>query len=453
MKRFILIALLPACSWASFDNLAGQTWVDSAGPPKGADTTKYGANIAAGGARAAAGGMQAIVLGRVNPDVSRLAYDANGVATQSDGGDILTLLQFKTFDDLHPAMAGEPSSSIVAFSLVTRGGAVATDPGANTKVVFYDAGPDGPKLITQHEPGDKINGPKIAGGLVFGEVGGDPLHSDLLMAREDEVMIMLDWALPEGSVNGVPSTFAIKTCIHNEPTSLSIALGDFDATNPGQEILLATAPRDGTDGPSKIKAFSPAAVLAYPGGPTPAAPCFDPTHTVLFEIDKTSSNIRDLGKQMLVTDFGTAGTPVPAIIASAPAENKLFVFTGDHGSNEIDIPTPTDAGELGAALAVGDLDGDGIPEIAVGAPKSTADGVTDAGSVFVFKWNGTGFDLKTTLHDASPDVEQHFGQAVAIVPFGTGTQNVLVAGSDNEVFTYFRLDPLYTADVRAGRSQ
>ena len=86
---------------------------------------------------------------------------------------------------------------------------------------------------------------------------------------------------------------------------------------------------------------------------------------------------------------------------------------------------------------------------ATACPSTSSDGVSAAGSVFVYKWNGTGFDLKATLHDASPDIEQHFGTSVAIVPFGTGTSNVLVAGSDDEVFTYFRLDPLYK-DVRAG---
>jgi hypothetical protein len=444
----------PACSWASFDNLAGETWVDSAGPPKGTDTTTFGANVAAGGARPANGGMQALVIGRVNPDISRLAYDSNGVVSQSDGGDILTTLQFQRFDDPHPAMAGDPQSSIVAFSLVTRGGkttgtGTGGDPNANTKVIFYDAGPDGPKFITQHEPGPDLKAAKIAGGLAFGEVSGDAQHSDVLIAREDEVMIMTDWALPEGTVNGNPSTFKISSCRHNEPTSFSIGLGEFDATNPGQEILISTGPLDGSTGPSKIKAISPASVLAYGGGPV--ASCFDLTHPVLFEIDKSSSNIVDLGKQMVVTDFGTTASPLPAIVASAPAENKLFIFTGEHGANEVDVPAPSDAGSLGAALAVGDLDGDGVPEVAVGAPKSTADGVTDAGSVFVFKWNGTGLDLVATLHDASPDVEQHFGQSVAIVPFGSGTQNVLVAGSENEVFTYFRLSPLYQ-DVRAGRA-
>ena len=446
MKRaaFLPFVMLGACSWASFDNLAGETWVDSTGAPKGADTSKFGANMAAGGARPAAGGMQMLVVGRTNPDISRLAYDTNGIVSQADGGDILTTLQFTKFDDLHPATAGDPANDIVAFALVTRGGVQSMDPAANTKVVFYQTSTDSPTLKVQHEPGPDLKAAKVASGIAFGEVAGDPTAADLLIARDDQVMIMTDAEKDESA----STMFKISACTHNEPTSFAIGLGEFDSTNAGKEILLATGPKQGDTGASKIKIFAPSAVLAYTSGPV--QPCFDATHLVLAEIDKSSQNIVDLGKQMVVTDFGSAATPMPAIVATAPLENKLFVFTGEHGANEIDIPAPTGAGELGDSLAVGDLDGDGVPEIAVGDPKATtSDGVQNAGSVFVYKWNGTGFDLVATLHDAQPDIEQHFGTSVAIVPFGAGTANVLVAGSDNEVFTYFRLDPLYK-DVRAG---
>lgn len=447
---FLPLVMLGACSWASFDNLAGETWVDSSGPPKGADTTKFGANLAAGGARPTAGGMQMLVLGRANPDVSRLAYDGNGIITQADGGDILTTLQFTKFDDLHPATVGDPSSNVVAFSLVTRGGATVTppDPAANTKVVFYGSNPDGPNLLRQHEPGPDLKAAKIAGGMTFGEVDGAPTHPDLLIARDDQVMIMTDAEDDESA----STMFRITACTHNEPTSYAIGLGEFDSSTAGPEIVLSTGSPIGELNPgiSKIKIFPPAAVLAYTGGPV--ATCFNGSFAAK-EFDKSAENIIDLGAQLVVTNFGTTATPLPAIVASAPAENKLFVFTGDIATaplSEIDIPAPTGAGALGSSLAVGDLDGDGIPELAVGDPKATSsDGVMDAGSVFVYKFNGTTFDLVATLRDAQPDIEQHFGTSVAIVPFGTGTQNVLVAGSDDEAFTYFRLDPLYK-DVRAG---
>ena len=292
-----------------------------------------------------------------------------------------------------------------------------------------------------------------ASGMVFAEVAGAADHSDVVIARDDEVTIITDWALAEGT-----STFAFDSCKNNETTtmsSLSIAVGEIDAAAAGPEIMLAVTPRAGDTGPSKIKIFSPDAVLAYPGGNAPAGPCFDATHKVLAEIDKTADNVTDLGKQMAFTTI--AGKPM--IIATAPASNKVFVFSGELGATQAVIEPPPGAGSIGDSLAVGDLDGDGVPELAIGDTRASPNGVRNAGAVFVFKYvpaTGT-FALVTTLHDAQPDVDQHFGTSVAIVPFGTGTQNILVAGDQGEVFTYFRLkddtthnDVYLGGDVRAG---
>jgi hypothetical protein len=453
--RFLVpLALAGGCSWASFDNLADETWVDSVGAVKGADTNKFGANFAAASVRGA--GAQMLVIGRDNADVERLAYDANGIATQKDAGDILTQLQFTHFDDLHPAMASEPGTGVVAFSLVTRGGSEITDKDANTKIVFYDVSSgDDPTFVKQVEPPMALKSNKLARGLVFGKVAGDDAHTDVIAARDDQVMIITDWALPEGNINGNPSTFAIHACKNNEPsplTALSVALGDFDSTHAGDEVLLAVAPRLGDSGDSKIKIFPAEAVLS--GDPSVVADCFDaatPNKQNLAVIDKTSANVRDLGKQMVVANFGTTAAPVLAIVASAPLSNKVFVFTGEHGATELTITPPPSAGSFGDSLAVGDLDGDGIPELAVGDSKATANGVSGAGSVFIFKFNPTAmsFTLIATLFDAQPDVEQHFGTAVAIVPFGTGAKNIVVAGDEGEVFTYFRLRDANGADIYA----
>jgi hypothetical protein len=438
-RAALLLTLCGACSWASFDNLAGETWVDSSGPPKGTDTTEFGANMAAGGLRPTAGGMQMLVVSRANPDISRLAYDTNGLVSQSDDGDVETTLTFTTFDDLHPATVGEPGTSNVAFAITTQHGINSTDKNVNTKIVFYDASMSPPLLVGQIEPpSPDLAAPKITSGFVFGEVNGNTTN-DVVAARDDQVMIITDWNSSDPKVDA---------CVHDEPTSFSVALGEFDSGNPGQELVLATGPKPGSTGMTKIKIFSPAAVLAY-GGSGPAPDCFNGGFSVLDTIDKTGDGVVDLGKQMVVTDFGTTASPLPAIIATAPVENKLYIFTGDHAANEIDVQPPAGAGEWGDSLAVGDLDGDGVPEVAIGAPKSTSGGVSDAGAVFVYKWNGNGLDLAATLYDAQPQVEQHFGQSVAIVPYGTGMQNVLVAGANNEVFTYFHIAGLYD-DVRAG---
>jgi hypothetical protein len=118
------------------------------------------------------------------------------------------------------------------------------------------------------------------------------------------------------------------------------------------------------------------------------------------------------------------------------------------GGAEIAIAAPTGAGAFGASLAIGDLDGDGMPELVVGAPKTTVNGVVNAGAVFIYKYDGSKFGEPIELHDSSPEAEQHFGKSVAVAPFGTGNKAVAVVGADGEVFTYFRTK-LYL-DVRAG---
>jgi FG-GAP repeat len=418
------------CSWSAFDNLADETWVDRAGAPAGANSILFGEQLAAGGLRG--DGANIVVLGRSNPTVSRLAFDGNGVRTQVDAGDIQNSLQFASFQE-HPAVAGDPASTKVAFALVTRNG---SDPDSNTKVAVYDAA-NFDTIVKAFEPGPDLKAPKKCNSLVFAEVDGDPGLSDLVMARDDQVMVVTDWA----SSDTAGGTFRISACVHADTTSYAVAVADLNAdTQP--EILLSTGSANRDMGGSRIKIFEPSAVTAYSAGP--AIDCFPTGSPAMSIIDKTNENVNDLGAQLAVVDFGMG----PWIVATSPQNNKLYVFEDMMGTSEIDVAGPSGAGDFGSALAVGDLDGDGVPELIVGAPKSTVDGVTNAGAVYVLQFNGTGFDVAATLHDASPEVEQHFGKSVAVAPFGTGTSNILVAGADGEVFTYFRT--LVYMDVRAG---
>lgn len=85
---------------------------------------------------------------------------------------------------------------------------------------------------------------------------------------------------------------------------------------------------------------------------------------------------------------------------------------------------------FGGALALGDFDGDGYPDIAVGAPKNDSDGLNDTGAVFVFK--GTErfpTPWKTlSLAAASPRrADDRFGSALAVGDFnGDGFADLAV---------------------------
>jgi len=425
-----LAAATSGCSWSAFDNLADETWVDRAGAPAGANSLLFGEQMAAGGQRG--DGANILVLGRSNPEVSRLSFDANGVRAQQDGGDIQNTLQFLSFQE-HPAIAGDPSSTKVAFAFVSRDG---MDPLSNTKIAVYDA-TNVQTPLKSFEPGPDLLAAKKSNGITFAEVDGDPTMSDLVVAREDQVMVVTDWA----STDTAGGTFKISACAQSDPASYAVAVADLN-NDSTPEILLSTGSINRDMGGSRIKIFEPSAVTAYSAGP--AIECFPVGSPAMSIIDKSNENVNDLGAQLAVADFGMG----PWIVATSPQNNKIFVFEDMQGSTEIDVAAPSGAGNFGSALAIGDLDGDGVPELIVGAPRSTVDGVTNAGAVYVMQFNGTGFDVVATLHDASPEVEQHFGKSVAVVPFGTGTSNIVVAGADGEVFSYFRT--LVYMDVRAG---
>jgi hypothetical protein len=78
------------------------------------------------------------------------------------------------------------------------------------------------------------------------------------------------------------------------------------------------------------------------------------------------------------------------VLAGAPIAPtaQAYVARGPHAGDRLVTTaewtvTTSDGGWLGYDLAVGDFDGDGGPDLAVGAPRYDADG-TESGNVFVF---------------------------------------------------------------------
>ncbi|MCI0372772.1 MAG: VCBS repeat-containing protein [candidate division NC10 bacterium] len=109
-------------------------------------------------------------------------------------------------------------------------------------------------------------------------------------------------------------------------------------------------------------------------------------------------------------------------------QGQAFVFSGADGNllHTLDSPTPQD-GQFGVALAgVGDVNGDGTPDLLVGAPLQTVGGDVFQGQAFVF--SGADGSLLYTLNDPTPTGANQFGFALAAVGDvnGDGTPDVLV---------------------------
>ncbi|PYL75624.1 MAG: hypothetical protein DMF26_07900 [Verrucomicrobia bacterium] len=71
-----------------------------------------------------------------------------------------------------------------------------------------------------------------------------------------------------------------------------------------------------------------------------------------------------------------------------------------------------------------DVTGDGRPDILVGAPDATVNGLQNAGEVLVFKGNGR---LSSTIVSEQPTAYAGFGYAVTTANLsGTGTPQIVV---------------------------
>src|SRR6266849_3684196 len=122
---------------------------------------------------------------------------------------------------------------------------------------------------------------------------------------------------------------------------------------------------------------------------------------------------------------------VSDILIVAPGGSRAFVFSGATGAliRTITSPVAEKLPSFGFAVAGGqDLNGDGIPDFVIGAPLQS--GLRGAAYVF----NGANGTLLRTLR-AAPQVFAKFGASVALIPdvTGDGRPDVMVGAPDHTV--------------------
>lgn len=154
--------------------------------------------------------------------------------------------------------------------------------------------------------------------------------------------------------------------------------------------------------------------------------------------------------------FGTSvvagdvnGDAISDLVVGSPPSNT-FVFFGPFvpgvapvPSLTIPAPATATAADFGARTALMEFDAVPGPELIVAAPGFASGATPAAGAVFAFKADGTLLPLVIADHD--PDESSNLGEGLAIVPFRNAgcaagaIQSVIVAGGNEEVFTYFKL--------------
>jgi hypothetical protein len=95
-------------------------------------------------------------------------------------------------------------------------------------------------------------------------------------------------------------------------------------------------------------------------------------------------------------------------------QGQAFVFSGTTGLliHTLDDPTPQGFAQFGKTMSgVGDVDGDGVPDLLIGAPHQDVGANRSQGRAFVF--SGTTGILLRVLDDPTPQGDAQFGFAVA----------------------------------------
>jgi len=125
------------------------------------------------------------------------------------------------------------------------------------------------------------------------------------------------------------------------------------------------------------------------------------------------------------------GDGIPDFVIGAPLQNGLkgaaYVFKGSDGTLLHTLKNPTHKfGKFGTSVAVSpDVTGDHRPDVLVGAPDATVNGLQNAGEVLVYK--GSNGKLVQTVTSEQPTPYAGFGYSVTSADFNNdGTYSIVV---------------------------
>ncbi|MCA9674570.1 MAG: VCBS repeat-containing protein [Kofleriaceae bacterium] len=448
LPRFVTSAalaatgLLGACSWSAFDDLADGTWVDSAGAADGIEPNELGMIASPGMTNRNA---VFVVVGRSTDSVGGYSYDADGaraaVGSEVRGG----ATQFGPLPDGVP-IAGDPYSNVIGIAAITG----ASNEG-DTKVVSFKAD-DLSQIEAQNDFNDvsgnsgPLDGPIQPTGMVYARTDDDGgATTDIILARGAQIAMVQDYD---------NDAHTLVACYGETDSDVvkSVARGPFDPNDTDDELVAVVNDNAGT-APTLVVFDGRAIAMAFASQTGSLTSCFldgDADRTPLARLPGPAGE-PDFGAAIVVGDFN--GDGLPDIVVSSPEANvvRAYINDGDlsDGTTEVMVGAPLDASRFGASLAAGDLDGDGADELVIGAPRSNPDGVNNAGAAYIYSLSGGTFTIEATLHDAQPEDEQQLGKAVAVVPWTAGGRSIVVVGGATEIFTYFRT--LFYDDVRNGQ--
>jgi hypothetical protein len=424
---FVGSLALSGCVWTTFDELKDDVWVDSSGAPSGLGSSLFGESVI--GVPNASGGATVVVLSRNAPTVSTIDFGADGAKTQNVTPVSFSAQTLINTLDIYPPLAADAES--IAVGGVTGS---ESDPvgNRNTKIAIYN-GQNTAVPPETYEAGGTQNplfGNFVVRGIAFGPAG------QVYVARDNGILSFTRGPTPNYVGCRIdPGTYGF-----------------------GYAITVGDPPDDATDNPEVIVASAPAGGTGIVWTLNTASLTANNDMCGAIATREVGSIQMQVGTQLAVADVAGDGT-AHRVIVSSPGDTagRVTIMTWPAAGTPA-IEAMVNVADLNA-MAIGDLTGDARPEIAVGSSRAEVEGASDAGTVRLFTPNGATIDEVdgSMLTYPSPKANQRFGKSVAIVPFGTSGENVLVVssagvdGKDNssQVLTYFRTS--FYPEVRAGR--
>jgi len=412
-------ALACACSPGHFDDLRDQAWSDSGGAPDGVGSNLY--PVAVAPLATGAPGVHVVVAGSDPVAVATVSYDASGSLDAS--GVELTGVAGTTI----PTLATVVGAAAGARPWVAVGGL-----GTAAVVQMFDArtGVDGPLLVGSLDV--SLCG---GGGADLGRhmvwvrtVLGDPTVPDLIATAGNDLVAFPDL---DPTAASHPCFRCTAVDAGTQPRDvLAVAAADM---LPSLESELIVTLRDPTGGEvNRLHYFAASTIQTDDGGN-----CFSTSVSSLPDLPAS-----DFGAAVVAGDLD--GDGFVEVIAAVPSAGIVRVFPGVGESGPsgptFSLTAVTATSAFGAALAIGDVDGDGKDDLVVGDPDRTMHGANAAGAAVLFgPGSPSGLLEREPIAPARSSANEHFGRVLAIAPFtGPSNHDLLVAGTIDSLFVYFR---------------